>query len=292
MRKQAFTLIELLVVITIIGMLVGLLLPAVQAAREAGRQAQCMNNQKQLSLATIHYESVKRQLPGVLNSQQGTCIGWIPKLFPYIDQDGLWSSWRMGYTEDSPIRKISIAICPSDSNNSEAPLSYAVNLGVYNESPNSTFHPANHTALPVFPGLWRDLFTTWIEDGKTKHNPPISLDTVRDKSETILISEKANITLIDHTSTTITPRQWQELDIQRLGFTFPNYPPQPDYEQPEEPTTILENTMVGEPYTASDVMYWPALLSPHPQVIVAAYCDGHVRSINTEMNCTGIKIIP
>ena len=59
-----FTLVELLVVITIIGVLIGLLLPAVQAAREAGRRAQCMNNEKNLSLAMINFER-ERLLPRV-----------------------------------------------------------------------------------------------------------------------------------------------------------------------------------------------------------------------------------
>src|SRR5438309_4597737 len=66
-RKSGFTLIELLVVIAIIAVLIALLLPAVQAAREAARRAQCVNNLKQLALASQNYESTHGCFPmGVL----------------------------------------------------------------------------------------------------------------------------------------------------------------------------------------------------------------------------------
>jgi prepilin-type N-terminal cleavage/methylation domain-containing protein/prepilin-type processing-associated H-X9-DG protein len=62
-RSRGFTLVELLVVIAIIGVLVALLLPAVQAAREAARRTSCVNNMRQVGLATINFESAIGVLP-------------------------------------------------------------------------------------------------------------------------------------------------------------------------------------------------------------------------------------
>ena len=92
--RPAFTLVELLVVIAIIGILIGMLLPAVQAVREAARRTQCLNNLKQLGLASLNYESAHGVFPpgaggnGDLAGGNGgnwdTC--WLGYALPFMEQ--------------------------------------------------------------------------------------------------------------------------------------------------------------------------------------------------------------
>ena len=96
--RAAFTLVELLVVIAIIGILVALLLPAVQAAREAARRLQCMNNLKQLGLAAHNFHSAQQKLPpgylGPVPAQENIgndqCIGVLAFLLPYMEQQVIY----------------------------------------------------------------------------------------------------------------------------------------------------------------------------------------------------------
>ncbi|MEM8945364.1 MAG: DUF1559 domain-containing protein [Planctomycetota bacterium] len=97
-QVRGFTLVELLVVIAIIGVLVALLLPAVQAAREAARRTQCINNLKQVGLAMHNYESARGVLPMGDLRQRTAATGidslgtWITLTMPYMENGNLYQS--------------------------------------------------------------------------------------------------------------------------------------------------------------------------------------------------------
>jgi prepilin-type N-terminal cleavage/methylation domain-containing protein/prepilin-type processing-associated H-X9-DG protein len=80
---RGFTLVELLVVIAIIGVLVALLLPAIQAAREAARRTQCLNQIRQISIASQNFADVKKHFPSAAD-QFG--YSHLAQILPYHEQ--------------------------------------------------------------------------------------------------------------------------------------------------------------------------------------------------------------
>ncbi|HVX61538.1 MAG TPA: DUF1559 domain-containing protein [Pirellulales bacterium] len=142
--KRGFTLVELLVVIAIIGILIALLLPAVQAAREAARRSQCVNNLKQLGIGLQNYHDIHRSFPirqGGTNCygspyHDGNCIraSAFVGLLPFIEQQAAFniiSSGGYGAPPYGPATNIPwygweiqppSFICPSDTRPAPTPV--------------------------------------------------------------------------------------------------------------------------------------------------------------------------
>ena len=151
--RLGFTLIELLVVIAIIAVLIALLLPAVQAAREGARRAQCTNNLKQIGLAIASYESgigcivpgyislctsgncnsaaaatmpssiaVSGYNPDPFTLDQGPGWGWLALLLPFTEQAPLYNAMNVNLPDwvaannTAVTTQIAVFLCPSANN--------------------------------------------------------------------------------------------------------------------------------------------------------------------------------
>lgn len=218
MKKYGFTLVELLVVMAIIGTLVGLLLPAVQGAREAARRMNCSNNQKNIALAVVHYETQFNEYPhyrSFMEKSNGDSIlvSWLAVLLPYMENGQLLEQWKSAEVNETTEATLSILHCPSSGTQEPNSNSYVANCG-YADGPLTLFE--EHTVSKDRTNAY-GIFT---DGGKNNIDKP---DEWIDNEGAVL----GQMSILDGTTNTILLSEnvqagpiWSNEEF-RIGFCYP-----------------------------------------------------------------------
>ncbi len=135
-KLRGFTIVELLVVITIIGILMALLFPAINAAREAARKGQCVNNQRQVGLAIITGATqAGGNFPKHLKVGASTSTTarwpWPVRILAQLGKGDLYDAY-VATPDGIRTERIDVFMCPSDppATVTEAQISFAGNSGI------------------------------------------------------------------------------------------------------------------------------------------------------------------
>jgi prepilin-type N-terminal cleavage/methylation domain-containing protein/prepilin-type processing-associated H-X9-DG protein len=313
MKKRGFTLVELLVVIAIIGVLVALLLPAIQAAREAARRSQCVNNLKQLGLGILNFESARKHLPPsakvdltVTTTANNGSWGVHGRILDYIEQAGLKNVVDIETAWDNQQAisglKIPVFQCPSDGRATEIrdagggkALLYSTNYGfnmgtwfVFNpqtqEGGPGAFFPNSNLPLAQFTdGTSNTLLAAevkaWTPYTRNGGSPPTEAPDTADEAATIVASGP-DIKDTGHT-------EWPDGRVHHTGFTT-TLPPNTFVR------FTLNNDIVDADYnswqegkngnTGSPTYAIVTSRSFHPSSVNAAMVDGSVQSVADDID--------
>lgn len=275
LRRTAFTLVEMLVVISIIGVMASLLLPAVQAAREAARRADCISRQKQITTACKRYEGLDNtgRLPGYHNRLSGQMVSWPIVLFPFLDQQGVHDSWRDNLALPTPttgqIPFLPSMVCPSDSTTNgrnEPFMSYVINAGL----------AANLLLEKSANGVAHNYFST---DATYQFNPPNPYGAVTTygdfydgQANTLIFSENLQAT---HWNTLV-----DSSGIYKRNTVFVWFP---------MPLTSTDQIINGSKKTAVLNGDTCRPSSYHGNGVIAAFADGHQKYISQGIEYTVLQ---
>lgn len=203
--SRGFTLIELLVVIAIIAVLIGLLLPAVQAAREAARRIQCVNNLKQVGLALHNYHDGLGTFPmsyatrgkfvdGATDTAPGW--GWATMILPQMEQSPIFNAVNFVLAVETPQNatvvqsQLSVYVCPSDITSGPFQVLDGSDPGVAlaTMTPSSYAASVGNDLTDAATGLNND----GLGNGVMFRNSSIRLASITDgSSQTIMVGERA-----------------------------------------------------------------------------------------------------
>jgi prepilin-type N-terminal cleavage/methylation domain-containing protein/prepilin-type processing-associated H-X9-DG protein len=160
-RPLGYTLVELLVVIAVIGVLVALLLPAVQAAREAARRAECQNHLRQIGIAFHAYHDSQRQLPiGCVEKRtprtkpNGRQLAWSAEILSQLEEASLWRQIDFNAAYDSSANAraaatiVNVYLCPSTNR-----LAAGREAAIVNRPPTASA-PAYRAAATDYGGIY------------------------------------------------------------------------------------------------------------------------------------------
>src|SRR4051794_15733543 len=143
-RSRGFTLVELLVVIAIIGIPVALLLPAIQAAREAARRSQCVNNLKQIGLACLNHTDTHRHFPS-----GGWGYDWTADANRGYgaEQPGSWIYNILDFVEEGNLRTLGKSLATTSAGFQSASITL-------HQTPVAVFNCPSRRAARIYPSPW------------------------------------------------------------------------------------------------------------------------------------------
>jgi len=250
--RSGLTRVEVALLIVITALSLSLLFPALNTRRGPTWRGTCLNNQKEIALALLYYESTHRCFPGYVNRISKNAEGepilgsWVVSVLPYLERQDLWKLWSEGQPTEVYMKHL---ICPSDPPEKVKPgdpfLSYVANCG----QPGDADTPAH--------GVF--------------HNHDVDADPVEVNLDFISQRDGATYTLL--LSENIQAGRWSDTSEANVGMVW--------RDQPGRCSPINQCPDAGD--RPQNIQY-ARPSGNHPGGVVVSFCDGHQEFLREDID--------